>query len=97
MKQVTIKGFVYEVDYGCGKSYDVWPSDSLSDKYNALIGPVEFTYTIPDDFNPVARKVEALQKEKERIGAEFAAKVRQIDEQIGKLTAISYDETVVQA
>lgn len=99
MKQVTIKGFVYEKDYGHGtqKVYEVWPVESLSNQYNTLIGPTEFQYTIPEDFNPIAQKVAALQKEKERIGAEFAARVRQIDDEIGKLTAISYDEEVVQA
>lgn len=97
MKQVTIKCFVYEKDWGYGapKEFEVWPIDSMGNQYTALIGPAEFTYTIPDDFNPTAQKVAALEKQKERAHAEFAAKVREIDEQISKLQAIEYSPEVV--
>lgn len=48
----------------------------------------EIEVEVPDDFDPRAKQVEILRKEKQRINAEFAKRVTQIDEQINRLTAI---------
>ena len=43
---------------------------------------------VPDNFDPRPSMVEALRKEKERIRAEFAAKVTELDKQINNLLAL---------
>jgi hypothetical protein len=89
-KQVTISGFVYEADYGYGGEveYRFFSTDTMGDKFYTLIGPVEFTYDIPDSFNSTAAKVAALEAERDRISAEFAAKVRDINARISNLQAL---------
>lgn len=86
---VTIQGFVYEANWGSGeKCYHFFNSDSMGDQYYTLIGPTEFSYTIPVDFNPTRAKLAALEKEKQEVRAAYLAKVREIEEQIGKLQAL---------
>jgi hypothetical protein len=98
-RTVTIEGFVYELDLGLGfdsKSYHLFASDRMGDQDYALIGPAEFTYTIPETFNPTASKIAALEKTKAAMKAEFSRRVAELDEQITKLQAIEYTPAEVQ-
>ena len=97
MKTITVKGFVYQTDYGCGPEfvdYRFYSTDQCADRFTALIGPASFEYTIPDTFNPTAAKIEALNEERRRAAAEFATKVREIDERISKLSALTNEVAV---
>lgn len=89
-KTVTIKGFVYEADYGLreGVTYHLYSSDKQSDQWNTLVGPAEFHFAVPDDFNPTRAKLAALEKEKQTVRAAYLTRVREIEEQIGKLQAL---------
>ena len=92
MKTITLKGFVYETDYGCGPEfvdYRFYSTDQFADHFTTLIGPASFEYTVPDTFNPTAAKIEALNKERRRVAAEFSERVREIDERISKLSALT--------
>jgi hypothetical protein len=92
-KQVTIKGFVYEADYyGAQKEYSIYHCDTMSDKWNTLIGPAEFSYTIPEDFNPTAQKLAALEAAKVKAREEYQATVAELNERISKLQALTFDE-----
>lgn len=94
MKTITVTGFVYETDYGWDKpDYRFYSTDGVADRFTSLIGPASFEFTIPDTFNPTAAKLDALQKERDQAGAEFAKKVREIDERISKLQALTNEAT----
>lgn len=96
MKTITVNGFVYETDYGCGLDfveYRFYSTDQCADRFNALIGPASFEFTIPDTFNPTAAKIEALNDERRRASVEFSQKVREIDERISKLQALTNEAT----
>jgi hypothetical protein len=92
MTTATIKGFVYEADYGYSSEpeYRFFSSPDMGDKYYTLIGPCEFTYELPADFNSKSAKIAALQKEQERLRAEFFAKVGAITQRISELQAIEF-------
>lgn len=91
-KTVTIKGFVHEVDYGWGdKEYQLYATD-MSGKYRALIGPAEFQFTIPDDFNPIPAKLAAIEQAKAAARKEYMDKVAELNEQASKLQALEYVE-----
>lgn len=95
MKTVTIKAFVYELDWGSGdKQYVPFTSDDMGDKWHTLVGPVEINYTIPDGYNHTAQKLAALEAEKAKVREAYQAKVAEINERIGKLQAIAFDGTV---
>jgi hypothetical protein len=89
-KTVTISGYVYEVEYGYSteKEYRFFGIDTMGDKHYTLIGPVQFDYTIPEDFNPTAQKLAALEKEKQAVRSAYLQKVREIEERISNLQAL---------
>ena len=45
---------------------------------------------VPDNYDPTAQQLAALQKEKEKAQEEFSKKVASINERISKLQAIEY-------
>lgn len=96
--KVTIKGLVHEVENGWGdKEYRLFKYDQ-SDKYTAaVIGPAEFEFEVPDDFNPIPAKLAAIEQAKQKARAEYMAKVEELNEQASKLTALKFDGAEVQA
>ncbi len=58
--------------------------------HQTYVGSKEMEIEIPDDYDPTAQKIAALQKEKEQAQTEFAQKVAQINERISKLQALEY-------
>jgi hypothetical protein len=92
--KVQIKGLVHEVDYGFGeKEYRMYGCD-MSGQYYSLIGPAEFTYEVPDDFNPIPSKLAAIETAKAAALAEYREKVAELNDQASKLQALpNYAET----
>ena len=45
---------------------------------------------MPDNYDPTAQQLAALQKEKEKAQEEFSKKVASINERISKLQALEY-------
>lgn len=89
-QQVEITAYVYEVEFGGEKAYRVFNTDNMSDRWYSLIGPAQFTYEIPDSFNPTAAKLAALEAQKQEVRAAYLAKVREIEKRISELQAIEY-------
>lgn len=103
MKQITIKGFAHcmaasnwEAEcshYRDGFTYGFCYIPLDGDGYIA-VGPATLTIDLPEGFDPRAGAVETLKAEKQKIMAEFQARINQIDQQISQYTAI---ECEVQA
>lgn len=94
-KTVTIKGFVYEYDHyseGDPAKYSFYSSDTHGSTYCTLVGPAEFQFTIPATFNRTASRLAALERDKSKVRAAYLAKVKEIEEQISKLSAIEFVE-----
>jgi hypothetical protein len=62
----------------------------LGSEYQALIGPSEGSDTKPEDVDPTAAQLEALEKSRQAVYARFNARIKQIDEQIARLQAIAH-------
>jgi hypothetical protein len=60
------------------------------DGEHTLVGPVDIEYEIPDDFDPRPAQVAALQAQAEKLRAEFAKSITDINSRIAQLTAIEY-------
>ena len=91
--KVTINGFI-------GWKKDSWERDGafyfhpfeMSEYGYVQVMPHSFEIEIPDDFNPIPKQVEILEKEKAKIRAEFTRRIAQLNDQIGKLQALTFDE-----
>jgi hypothetical protein len=103
MKQITIKGFAHckpankwnteDSNYRDGFSYDFCHVELEGDGF-IKAGTATLTIDLPEGFDPRAGAVETLKAEKQKIMAEFQARINQIDQQISQYTAI---ECEVQA
>jgi hypothetical protein len=96
MSTITLTGFVHtRVDEFTGKreytfaAWDEWKSCGY-----VLVGPASLEYQLPPNFNPIAAEVAQLKAEKEAATAAFRKRLQEINEQLAKLEAITYEPGV---
>ena len=95
--KVTIKGFIHYCPpmYGIDGPYSFLGYDITGSEYahgRVMVMPHELVVDIPDDFDPTPKQIAALEKEKENVRAAFNQRIAQLNEQIGKLQALTFDE-----
>ena len=64
-----------------------------SDSGYVLVNKQAVTLDIPDNFDPTATKIDMLQKEIQIAEKEFSKRVTRLKEEIGKLTALTFEVT----
>jgi len=74
------------------KKYVVFDFDA-SDSGYVLVNKQAVTLEIPDGFDPTATKIDMLQKEIQFAEKEFSKRVTKLKEEIGKLTALTFEVT----
>ena len=70
--------------------YQVMYAKLADDERRTYICSQEIELDIPDEYDPTAQKIAALQKEKDKAQEEFARKVASINERISKLQALEF-------
>ena len=60
------------------------------DEDRTYIGPQEIEIDVPDNYDPRAQKIAALEKHKQKVMADYQNTVNKINERISKLQAIEY-------
>jgi hypothetical protein len=95
--KVTIKGFIhycaprYEEDVPYSfLAYDLTDSEYADGR--VMVMPHDLVVDVPDDFDPTPKQIAALEAEKAKVRAEFNQRIAQLNEQIGKLQALTFDE-----
>lgn len=67
------------------------PFESDMSKYGyILVGPAEFEFEMPADFNPVAAQITSLEKKLDAMSAEYQRNVAMIRNQISDLQCIEH-------
>jgi len=74
------------------KKYVVFDFDASESGY-VLVNKQVVTLDIPDNFDPTATKIDMLQKEIQFAEKEFSKRVTKLKEEIGKLTALTFEVT----
>lgn len=70
-------------------TFSLWNVDISTTSHDYVkVSDHQFTLEVPDDFDPRAGYVANLEREKERLSAEFQARVTEINAQIQSLLAI---------
>ena len=84
--------YVYYSTYSWQETgeYQVMYAQLTDDEFRTFVCTREMELDIPDNYDPTAQKLAALQKEKEKAQEEFSKKVASINERISKLQAIEY-------
>jgi hypothetical protein len=90
--KVTIKGYVTCTQY----AWDTKPTFSFYsfdpttyDQSTIKVMEHEFEVEVPDNFDPRPGQVAALEAKKEEMRAEFSKRVKDIDDKINSLMAIT--------
>lgn len=72
---------------------DVWPCRFDDTETQIYVGPREIEIDVPEDFDPTAKQVAALERQLAEAGAKFAAESAAIRDRISKLQALTYEVT----
>jgi len=60
------------------------------DENRTYVGEQEVEVEVPDDYDPRAQKIAALEKHKQKVMADYQKMVTDINEKISKLQALEY-------
>ena len=84
--------YVYFGKYSWEKEgkYQIYSLKIDDTEYLTCVGQQEIEIEVPDEYDPTAQKLAALQKEKDKAQEEFANKVASINERISKLQALEF-------
>ena len=61
-------------------------------EYLTYVGEQEIEIDVPDDYDPRAAKIAALEKHKQKVMADYQKTVDQINDRISKLQALEYTD-----
>jgi hypothetical protein len=61
-------------------------------EYQTYVGEQEIEIDVPDDYDPRAQKIAALERHKQKVMADYQKTVDQINERISKLQALEYTD-----
>lgn len=87
MAQAKIDGFVTYHPRHQVFSFHTYDPTQYGPEW-VVIRPQTLELEVPDDFDPREQQVAALRRQKDKIAAEFTARVTELQEQINKLLAL---------
>lgn len=84
--------YVYYATYSWQEAgeYQVLYAQLKDDAYRTFVCAQEIELDVPDNYDPTAQKIAALEKEKNKAQVEFSQKVASINERISKLQALEF-------
>jgi hypothetical protein len=72
--------------------FEVLSFKADDDNYRTYVCEQQIEIDVPEDYDPRAQKIAALEKQKQKVMAEYQKTVTEINERISKLQAIAYSE-----
>jgi hypothetical protein len=93
VKVKTIAHIHYlKYDFEVNGRYEVLSFKAGDDSYRTYIGAQEIEIDVPNDYDPRAQQIAALEKQKQNVMAEYQKNVTEINERINKLQALEYTQ-----
>jgi len=92
--KVKITSHVYYTQYSWEETgeYQIMYAKLDDCEHRTYVGEQEIEIEVPDDYDPRAQKIAALEKHKLKVMADYQKTVTEINERISKLQAIEYTE-----
>lgn len=72
--------------------YTVFSCKLEDNEHRTYIGDQEIEMDVPDNYDPRAQKIAALEKHKQKVMADYQMTVDQINDRISKLQALEYTD-----
>ncbi len=90
--KVKITAHIYHTQHSWEKtgSYQVMYGKLDDCEYRTYVGEQEVEIEVPDNYDPRAQKIAALEKHKQNVMAEYHKTLTEINDRISKLQAIEY-------
>ena len=74
--------------------FEVFTFKADDDEARTYVGQQEIEIEVPDNYDPRAQQIAALQKKKQKVMADFQVTVDEINDQISKLQSIEMNEVL---
>lgn len=71
-------------------SFEVFSFQADDNEHRTFVCETEIEIEVPDDYDPRAQQIAALEKEKQKIMADYQKNVTEINDRINKLQALEY-------
>lgn len=79
-----------KLDWEAEGRFDILSFKADDDIYRTYVGEQEIEIEVPENYDPRAQKIVALEKQKQKVMAEYQKTVTEINERINKLQALEY-------
>ena len=70
--------------------FEIWFAKMDDAEHRTYVGEQEVEVEVPDDYDPRAQQIAALEKQKQKVMADFQKSVAEINERISNLQALEY-------
>jgi len=91
--KIKLDGFIVWKKYDYEKEGTFYfRSGEMEDRGYVTVMPYSMEVEVPDNFNPVPKQVAILEKQKAKVRADFNQRIAELNDQIGKLQALTFDE-----
>ena len=70
--------------------FQIFPCKLEDDAQRTYVGEQEIEIDVPDDYDPRAQQIAALEKQKQKVMADYQKTVTEINERISNLQALEY-------
>ena len=90
--KVTTTVHIYHTQYPWETTprFSVYSLKIDDSEHMTYVGAQEIEVEVPDSYDPRAQKIAALEKQRQKIMADYQKTVNEINERISKLQAIEY-------
>lgn len=88
--KTTVHIFYNQFSWQNEGDYTVYSCKLEDNESRTYVGDQEIEIEVPDDYDPRAQKIAALEKHKQKVMADYQKTVDQINERISNLQAIEY-------
>jgi len=91
MKVKTTAHIYYcKFDWDAKGRFEILSFKADDDNYRTYIGQEEIEIEVPDDYDPRAQQIAALEKQKQKVMADYQKTVTGINDRISKLQALEF-------
>ena len=90
--KIKITGYIHYCKYSWEPegAFEVFSLKMGDSDYRTYVGEQEIEVDVPDNYDPRAQQITALERKRQKVMADYQAMVTDINEKISKLQALEY-------
>lgn len=88
--QTTVHVYYIQYSWETTGAFQVYGHQMDDTEHRTYVGEQQIEIDVPDNYDPRAQKIAALEKHKQHVMAEYCKTVNEINDRISKLQAIEY-------